>query len=96
MQIFIITSILVWCRIITSGDNVTVSFFFFFRYFINDIERHLQESINDGINIEQLQLWLLLLADDAVLFSESREGLQNNINNLESYCKKEWNLKANE
>ena len=43
-----------------------------------------------------MQLWLLLLADDAVLFSESREGLQNNINNLESYCKKEWNLKANE
>ena len=61
---------------------------FLFSLFINDIEAHLQENINDGINIEQLQLYLLLFADDAVLFSESREGLQNNINNLESYCQK--------
>ena len=67
---------------------------FLFSLFINDIEAHLQENINDGINIEQLQLYLLLFADDAVLFSESREGLQNNINNLESYCQK-WNLTVN-
>lgn len=60
---------------------------FLFSLFINDIEAHLQENINDGINIEQLQLYLLLFADDALLFSESHEGLQNNINNLESYCK---------
>ena len=67
---------------------------FLFSLFINDIEAHLQENINDGINIEQLRLYLLLFADDAVLFSESREGLQNNINNLESYCQK-WNLTVN-
>ena len=60
---------------------------FSFSLFLNDFETHLQEGINDGINLDQLQLYLLLFADDAVLFSETREGLQNNINNLESYCK---------
>ena len=50
---------------------------FLFSLFIDDIETHLQEGINDGINLEQLQLYLLLFADDAVLFSETREGLQN-------------------
>ena len=62
--------------------------------FINDIELNLQENLNDGISIEQLQLYLLLFADDAVIFSETREGLQNHLNNLESYCQK-WNLTVN-
>ena len=56
---------------------------FLFSFFLADIEMHLQENINDGIDLEQLQLYLLLFADDAVLFSETREGLQRNIDNLE-------------
>ena len=67
---------------------------FLFSLFLDDIETHLQEGMNDGINLEQLQLYILLFADDAVLFSETREGLQNELNNLESYCKK-WNLTVN-
>ena len=67
---------------------------FLFALFLDDIETHLQEGMNDGINLEQLQLYILLFADDAVLFSETREGLQNELNNLESYCKK-WNLTVN-
>ena len=69
-------------------------FLFFFSLFLNDIETRLQENINDGIVLEQLQTDLLLFADDAVLFSETREVLQNNLNNLESYCRK-WNLTVN-
>ena len=61
---------------------------FLFSLFLDDIESHLQEGMNDGINLQQLQLYILLFADDAVLFSETREGLQNELNNLESYCKK--------
>ena len=61
---------------------------FLFALFINDIELNLQENLNDGICVEQLQLYLLLFADDAVLFSETREGLQNHLNNLENYCRK--------
>ena len=55
---------------------------------------NLQENLHDGICIEQLQLYLLLFADDAVIFSETREGLQNHLNNLESYYKK-WNPTVN-
>ena len=64
---------------------------FLFASFINNIELNLQENLNDGICVDQLQLYLLLFADDAVLFSETREGLQNHLNNLENYCRK-WNL----
>ena len=67
---------------------------FLFALFINDIELNLQENLNDGISIDKLQLYLLLFADDAVIFSETRAGLQNHLNNLESYCQK-WNLTVN-
>ena len=43
--------------------------------------------MTDDVNLEQLQLYILLFADDVVLFSETHEGLQNELNNLESYCK---------
>ena len=67
---------------------------FLFALFINDIELNLQENLNDGVCIEQLQLYLLLFADDAVLLSETRERLQNQLNNFENYCTK-WNLNVN-
>ena len=67
---------------------------FLFALFLNDIELNLQENLNDGVCIEQLQLYLLLFADDAVLLSETREGLQNQLNNFENYCTK-WNLNVN-
>ena len=67
---------------------------FLFSLFLDGIESHLQEGMDDGINLQQLQLYILLFADDAVLFSETREGLQNELNNLKSYCKK-WNLTVN-
>ena len=67
---------------------------FLFSLFLNDIELYLQENINDGIDIEHLKLYLLLFADDAVLFSETREGLQNSLRSLENYCNK-WNLTVN-
>ena len=67
---------------------------FLFSLFLNDIELYLQENINDGIDIEHLKLYLLLFADDAVLFSDTREGLQNSLRSLENYCNK-WNLTVN-
>ena len=36
-------------------------------------------------NFDKHGLYLLLFADDAVLFSETCEGLQRNIDNLEKY-----------
>ena len=65
-----------------------------FSIFLNDIEMHLGENIQDGITLDQLQLYLLLFADDAVLVSETREGLQRSLDNLQEYCFKS-NLNVN-
>ena len=55
---------------------------------------HLGQNIEDGITIDQLQLYLLLFADDAVLVSETPEGLQRSLDSLQEYCDK-WNLTVN-
>ena len=54
-----------------------------FSLFINDIKFNLQNGINAGITFDQLSIYLLLFADDAVIFSETKEGLQESLNNLE-------------
>jgi len=40
----------------------------------------------DVVNIDDLQLLLLLFADDTVLFSYSKEGRQFQMNQLYTYC----------
>jgi hypothetical protein len=65
-----------------------------FSLFLNDIEIHLQENINVGINFDNISIYLLLFADDAVIVSETREGLQNSLDSLYSYCCR-WNLTVN-
>ena len=67
---------------------------FLFSLFINDIEMHLQQTLNASLSLEQLSIYLLLFADDAVIFSETIEGLQSSLNHLEEYCRK-WNLEVN-
>jgi hypothetical protein len=42
-----------------------------FSLFLNDIEMQLQENIDAGINIDQIAIYLLLFADDAVIVSET-------------------------
>lgn len=65
-----------------------------FSLFLNDIEMSLQSNASAGVTLEQLSLYLLMFADDAVFFSESIEGLQSLLDNLEQYCKK-WDLTVN-
>ena len=62
--------------------------------FLNDVEMCLQEESNVGITTDQLSIYLLLFADDAVIMSETLEGLQALLNQLEIYCNK-WNLVVN-
>ena len=66
----------------------------FFSLFLNDIEMYLQADANAGIKLDQLSIHLLMFADDAVIFSETIEGLQESLNNLKQYCDK-WNLSVN-
>ena len=65
-----------------------------FSIFLNDIEMQLAQDDNECITIEQLSIYLLLFADDAVIISETPSGLQKSLDNLECYCKR-WNLTVN-
>jgi hypothetical protein len=64
-----------------------------FSLFLNDIEMYLQSN-SSGITLDQISIYLLLFADDAVIISDTKEGLQESLNNLEQYCLK-WNLSVN-
>ena len=62
-----------------------------FSLFLNDIELHLHCNLNSGITVEQLSIYILLFADDAVILSETAEGLQSSLDTLQMYCEK-WKL----
>jgi hypothetical protein len=65
-----------------------------FSLFIEDLENWLQRNIHDGIEIDQITLFLLLFADDVVLFSETPEGLQRSLDAVFDYCSR-WSLAVN-
>ena len=65
-----------------------------FSMFLNDIEEHFILSGLEGIDINMLKIFLLLYADDIVLFANSAEELQEGLNMLSDYCKR-WKLKIN-
>ena len=65
-----------------------------FSLFLNDIENYLQLNLLEGIRLGEVLVYLLMFADDAVLLSETAEGLQKMLLKLESYCSK-WNLTVN-
>ena len=55
---------------------------FLFSMYINDLEGELMQNGIDGIDIGMLKLYLLLYADDIVIFSMSSEGLQKGLDVL--------------
>ena len=63
-----------------------------FSLFVNDILTCLNDDI--GIKVENILIKLLMFADDMVLVSETREGLQLGLDDLHSYCVK-WGMKVN-
>ena len=67
---------------------------FLFSMYLNDIEEHFITHGFKGFEVGMLKLFLLLYADDIVIFSENEEGLQNGLNLLEQYCDK-WKLQVN-
>ena len=65
----------------------------FFNIFINDIHDIFDDSCKPT-KINEWKVNSLSFADDLVLLSESKAGLENSISKLESYCKA-WGLKVN-
>ena len=67
---------------------------FLFSMFLNDLEEEFITHGIEGIDIGLIKLFILLYADDIVIFSSDAEGLQNGLNVLELYSKR-WKLKVN-
>ena len=67
---------------------------FLFSMFLNDLEEDFLIHGIEGIDIGLIKLFILLYADDIVIFSSSSEALQDGLNQLEAYCKR-WKLKVN-
>ena len=65
-----------------------------FSLFANDIELFLSNNNENMIALDQLSIYLLLFADDAVIFSETQKGLQKSLDNLYEYFER-WKLKVN-
>ena len=67
---------------------------FLFSMFVNDLEEELISKNFEGLDLDNLRLFLLMYADDIVFLSETAEGLQNGLNCMFQYCQK-WELSAN-
>ena len=102
----IIKSLYSQVKLAVKGDVVDQSFYsnygllqgeslspLLFSLFVNDLPDELSsESV--GIRVQDVIMKLLMFADDMSVFSETREGLQSGIDNLQSYCNK-WGIKVN-
>ena len=63
-------------------------------FFLNDILNNITTDLNGVINIDNLYLFLICFADDAILFTQDPVSLQRMLNDIELYCNT-WNLKNN-
>ena len=67
---------------------------FLFAMFLNDLHENLKLKDDVGILVDDLLLTVLLFADDMIIFSLTREGLQSGLNKLNEYCLS-WDLTVN-
>lgn len=65
-----------------------------FMLFINDITQNINSDFDSIFTIDEFQLFMLLYADDAVVFAKSPDVLQSILNDLELYCRT-WGLNIN-
>jgi hypothetical protein len=67
---------------------------FLFSMFINDIEDMYVKNGFDGIEVNMFKMFLILYADDIVIFANNPRDLQSSLDMLCVYCNK-WKLKVN-
>ena len=65
-----------------------------FNIFINDIGEIFDQTVSEPVVLSSTKLNCLIYADDVLLLSESKEGLQSCLNSLQMYCDY-WKLKIN-
>ena len=61
---------------------------------LNDIEETFVNSGLEGIDIDMFKMFMLLYADDIVIFANSAEELQQSLDVLLNYCNR-WKLTVN-
>ena len=59
-----------------------------FIFFLNDITSAVNNNHIDLTTLDDIQIFMLLFADDTVIFSYSKEGLRILLNNVHDYCTK--------
>ena len=65
-----------------------------FMLFVNDIVDNINSSLDGIFTINEIKLFLIMFADDQVLFATSPITLQAMLTDIESYCNT-WKLKIN-
>ena len=65
-----------------------------FMLFVNDIVDNINTNLDGIFTINEIRLFLIMFADDQVLFATSPITLQAMLTDIESYCKT-WKLKIN-
>ena len=65
-----------------------------FMMFVNDIITCVNTDLDGIFSTDDMKLFLILFADDQVLFSTSPASLQSMLNDIETYCTA-WGLKIN-
>ena len=65
-----------------------------FNLYINDLPNIFKSDNSDPISIENTQINCLKYADDLIIMSTSKNGLQHCLNELDLYCDK-WKLQIN-
>ena len=66
-----------------------------FSLFLNDLEEQLFFlSGVQGLDVDMFKIFMLLYADDIIIFANTADELQNSLDMLVSYCKR-WKLTIN-
>jgi hypothetical protein len=65
-----------------------------FAIYVNDCEMEFLNNCCQPVELKELSLFLLMYADDMVIFSDTIKGLQDMLNTLYCYTEK-WKLCAN-
>jgi hypothetical protein len=66
-----------------------------FNIYINELAVQLEQSAAPGLNLQSTEVKFLLFADDLVLLSPSKQGLQQHLDLLAKFCQN-WALTVNQ
>ncbi|KAK3102881.1 hypothetical protein FSP39_014619 [Pinctada imbricata] len=75
---------------VKQGDNLSPTIF---SLFINDLAIQIK-ALNKGVPVGDLNISILLYADDIALITQNEKDMQDLLNTVESWCK-QWRLKIN-